>query len=240
MRIHGVILAGGKGTRLRPLTDHMPKPLLRVGKKTMIEYPLMKLVDAGVTTITIVRQARYADEFDSILNDAYPSVTITYADHPEESYGMPYAINLAKPTVEKDSSICVLCADVLFDDSLELALNHYRTVPSHAVIIAAEMKDTAGYSHILHKNNHVNEILPKDAERHLNGIIDLGAAIYPYDVFEKTNLLYPSDTEVPVTDLNNKFLRENRLQVFKIEGWWSDVGKSIDEYNKVNSRYEYR
>ncbi len=235
MNIRGIILAGGNGERLKPLTNLTPKALLPVGDKPMVAYQIQKMQEIGITEIAIVRQGSFDSAFRKAIGNT--SLNISYVDHPNISKGMPYAIALAKFCDDRQSAICVLCADVLFDDSLEIARHAFEADPQRAVIIAGETDDTAGFSPIKSVNDNVVSILPKDASRHEPGIVDLGAGLYPSDVFEKAQSLYPSETEVPITKLNNMYLSESRLRATTLRGYWVDAGSSIEVYNSVVMKY---
>jgi glucose-1-phosphate thymidylyltransferase len=101
------------------------------------------------------------------------------------------------------------------------------------------MNDTAGYSLLDLTPTHVRKILSKNKDRHQSGYIDLGIYMYHPDVFEKIKTLVPSERgETEIWDLNDIYAREGLLEYSTVQGWWSDVGGSLDNYLEAHSRYD--
>ncbi len=238
----GIILAGGHGTRLRPLTHVVGKPLLPVGDKPMIAHGIDLLKNAGITNIAVVINSRDAAAYLRYLGDGSEfGVSISYAYHPEESWGMPYAIKQAKQIANPDDRIVVVAPDVLIENGIVEAVEQYDAQADGALIITAHMDDTAGYGLLeTNEDRAVTTVMEKDKSRHEPGFIELGMVCFPYSHFELLEKLYPAESELPAQSMYKAFLEAGTLTHGPVEGFWTDAGGNFDLYHEVNERFRGR
>lgn len=237
--IKGLVLAGGKGTRLLPLTENTSKQLLPVGDKPLVMYAIENLLRAGIKDILMLIDDRHASQFMEIFKDgSHLGVrSLAYIWQPSEAKGLPTAIAKAGPFIT-DEKLVVVCGDVIIEEGISKAVADFTLQDKCAHLCATSVEDTAGYSPLLTKGALVKEILTKDKDRHTKGLIDLGVYMYHPDVFDKINGLVPSARgETEIWDLNTIYTAIGLLHYTPISGWWSDVGSSMDTYINANKRY---
>ena len=240
-KLKGIILAGGRGTRLYPLTKFVSKALLPVGGKPMISYALSQLVDAGVKDIILIIQDDYIAQCKEIFGDGkhFGANSIQYISHPPESKGMAQAIKLAEPFIHKDEKIISTCTDVIIENGIRNAVKDFISQAEGARIVTFDLEDTAGFGFLEHKNDKIIGYPPKDKNRHQRGIVESGTYMFNFDVFNKIEKMkVPKKGESNIRDLFNLYIKEENLYFSAVDGWWSDVGNSIEEYENVNKRYE--
>ncbi len=220
----GVILAGGKGTRLYPLTKITNKHLLPVYDKPMIHYPIQTLVDAGIRDILIVTGGGYAGDFLQLLGNGrqFGLTGLNYTYQEGES-GIADALSLAEHFAD-GQKICVILGDNIIERGIEDAVNDFRKQASGARILLKEVHDPErfGVAEVLH--GHVVNIEEKPRSPKTNYAV---TGIYMYDatVFDKVKSLEPSARgELEITDVNNAYIREGNLTFSFLEGWWTDAG----------------
>lgn len=243
MKVKGIILAGGQGTRLYPLTKSFAKALLPVGNKPMFLYALEQLVTSGIKDIIIIIQPEYIDQCKKILNDEknFGVNSIQYIPHPSESKGMAQAIGLAKPFINENEKIVSTCADVIIENSIKDAVGDFILQKEGVRVVAFKMQDTAGFGLLKSKGGKIISYLLKDKNRHQSGIVESGTYMFHYDVFDKIReMKIPEKGESNIRDLLNLYISKDNFYFNVIDGWWSDVGTSIEKYNEVNKRYEKR
>jgi glucose-1-phosphate thymidylyltransferase len=220
----GVILAGGKGTRLYPLTKITNKHLLPVYDKPMIHYPIQTLVDAGIRDILIVTGGSYAGDFLQLLGNGrqfgLTSLNYTYQ---EGEGGIADALSLAEHFAD-GQKICVILGDNIIERGIADAVNDFRRQQAGARILLKEVHDPErfGVAEVLH--GHVVRIEEKPRTPKSNYAV---TGIYMYDatVFDKVKSLEPSARgELEITDVNNAYIREGTLTFSFLEGWWTDAG----------------
>jgi len=228
----GIILAGGKGTRLQPLTNVMNKNLLPVGSKPMIEYPIEKLVEAGISKICIVTGFEHMGRIVELCQSGRKyGADITYRVQ-EEAGGIAQAIGLCKDFAAGEE-ICVLLGDNLFDAPLASATNtSHRT--QKAVVLAKRVADPERFGVVKYNNEgEPIEIVEKPNVPPSDYAV-IGVYMYPNDVFDIIPTLKPSARgELEVTDINQAYLDSGKLSVDEIEGFWVDAGthESLKEAN---------
>lgn len=237
--IQGIILAAGGGTRLYPLTEKTPKPLLSVGGKPMILYVVDMLVNAGIRDVILVVRQKDISLYENLFGDGskfgLTNVGITF--QPESVKGLPGAIASAQNLI-KTKKIIVTCGDVLLEESISNAVKNFMDQKDGARIVGIKTSDTAGYSPIKTKGDKVLAFKPKDKNRHEPGVIDSGTYLFPVNVFEKISSLKLTERgETEIWDLNQIYADSESLYLSSIGGWWSDVGSSIETYEEVNKRY---
>jgi len=220
----GIILAGGKGSRLFPLTKITNKHLLPIYDLPMIYYPIQALVEAGVRDILIVTGGNYAGDFLQLLGTGrqlgIDNLSYTYQ---EGEGGIADALRLAEHFSD-GQKVCVILGDNIIEGSIKDAVNDFEKQPGGAKILLKEVHDPErfGVAEIL--SGHVVNIIEKPAEPKSNYAV---TGIYMYDnsVFDKIKTLEPSSRgELEITDVNNAYIRERNLSYSFLDGWWTDAG----------------
>ncbi|MBL0157399.1 MAG: NTP transferase domain-containing protein [Bryobacterales bacterium] len=220
----GIILAGGKGSRLFPLTKITNKHLLPIYDQPMIYYPIQALVESGVRDILIVTGGSYAGDFLQLLGTGrqlgIDNLSYTYQ---EGEGGIADALRLAEHFSD-GQKVCVILGDNIIEGTIKDAVTEFEKQPAGAKILLKEVHDPErfGVAEIL--NNHVVNIVEKPTEPKSNYAV---TGIYMYDnsVFDKIKTLEPSSRgELEITDVNNAYIRERNLSYSFLEGWWTDAG----------------
>ena len=234
MTIRGVILAGGKGTRLGELTKVTNKHLLPVGPYPMVYHPLKKLVGAGLSDILLVSGTEHMGDFIELLGSGIAhSCRLTYRVQ-DEAGGIAQALGLAELFCT-GSRACVLLGDNIFADSLEPMLKDANAKPDWAWIGLKEVHDPGRYGVAELSGERVLGIEEKPAAPKSNLAV-VGIYIYPPDVFTVIRTLKPSRRgELEITDVNNFYLREGRMGYSTLPGYWTDAGTldSLDVANEL-------
>ena len=215
----GVICAGGTGSRLLPLTKVTNKHLLPVGDKPMIYYPLMKLVEAGIKEIMIVSGRGHAGHFLELLGSCMGfGVRLSYAIQ-EEAGGIAQALSLAEHFAE-GQSVAVILGDNIFEDNFDFsgfnsgARIHLKEVPDPQRYGVAEVDFSGTVLSIEEK-----PMMPR------SNLAVTGLYLYGADVFNVIRTIKPSGRgELEITDVNNWYLHQGRLQVSPVKGYWIDAG----------------
>lgn len=237
--IVGVVLAGGRGTRLRPLTKYTNKHLLPIGQKPLILHTVGQLINAQVRNIIVIIDDVYASDFMRNLQDGkhLGAESISYIWQPRSGPGLPFAISQLAPHV-KANKIVVACGDVLVENGIKKPIEEFLDQHSGARLTAVQVPDVAGYSPLEFDGKNVSRIGSKDKSNHTAGTIDLGIYMYHRDVFDRASaIIAGSKGETEVSDINMQYAREKNLACTVIHGWWSDTGGSIDEYLKADLYY---
>lgn len=221
LRMKGVILAGGRGTRLSPLTDITNKHLLPVANKQMILYPLKTLLDAGIKDILIITGPDHAGDFMNLLGSGTEyDCRLTYRIQ-DEAGGIAHALAMAEDFVDGHNCTVVL-GDNLFDDNFSApisafqggALAFYKSVADPERFGVMELDSSGRVLSIEEK--------PKNPR---SDFAQVGLYVYDARVFDIIRSLKPSGRgELEITDVNNTYLRMNELIAFPVHGFWSDAG----------------
>ncbi len=232
----GVILAGGLGTRLYPLTHVTNKHLLPVFDKPMIFYPIETLVKAGVTDILIVTSGPHVGHFLSVLkNGKELGVThLEYAYQEKPDGGIADALSLARDFVDRDS-VAVILGDNTTDANISKAVKSFS---DGAMIFLKEVTDAQRFG--------VAEFDPKDPSKVIGieekpknpktNMAVTGVYIYDNTVFELIHKLKPSDRgELEITDVNNIYIKSGKMKWANLDGFWSDAGTFTSLYR--SNRY---
>lgn len=226
-KVAGVLLAGGSGTRMRPLTRHRNKHLLPVHMRPMIDYALGTLLGMGLADILVVTGRRHMGQVVDVLGSGGEygdGVEFTYRVQ-DEARGIADALALARPFAA-GRRLCVMLADnVLDDDSPRGVLATFADAePPHAVNFLAEVEDPSAYGVARVEDGRVVEILEKPADPPSNLAVT-GLYLYPSDAFEFIDGLEPSARgELEVSDLNNAYARDGRLVHHVVTNWF-DAGE---------------
>ncbi len=216
----GIILAGGTGSRLYPLTKVTNKHLLPVYDKPMIYYPLQTLIDAGITEIMIVSGRGHAGHFLELLGSGADfGLHLTY-EIQEKAGGIAQALGLADDFVDNEP-VTVILGDNIFQDNV---LNAVLTFKSGARIFLKEVPDAKRFGVAQIKGNKIISIEEKPAKPKSNLAVT-GLYIYDADVFEIIRTLKPSGRgELEITDVNNEYIRLEKMDFSMLHGYWSDAG----------------
>lgn len=218
-----VVLCGGEGTRLRPLTRCVNKNLLPVGNKPMIMYPLERLKSAGVVQVCIITGAEHmGDVVDLLRSGSEHGLDITYRVQ-EKPNGISAAISLAEDFVNNDQFIVIL-GDNVFDADLTPLVRKLEQTDC-ACVLVKEVSDPERFGVVAYDSyGKIVDILEKPKCPPSNDIV-IGVYGYQANAFDHIRTLKPSARgEYEVTDLNNCYLREGKLLVEKIDGFWIDCG----------------
>ncbi|HUA21906.1 MAG TPA: sugar phosphate nucleotidyltransferase [Bryobacteraceae bacterium] len=220
----GVVLAGGTGSRLFPLTKITNKHLLPIYDKPMIYYPIQTLVSAGIQEILIVTGGRNSGDFLRLLANG-KEFGLKHLDYTyqEGEGGIADALALAEHFADGDK-ICVILGDNIIEGSIRCAVEEFRNQPCGAKILLKEVPDAErfGVAEIL--EGSIVGIEEKPANPKSNYAV---TGIYMYDgtVFDKVRTLVPSGRgELEITDVNNAYIREGTMTYAHLDGWWTDAG----------------
>lgn len=227
----GVILAGGKATRLRPLTKIISKQLLPVYNKPMIYYPIQTLVKAGIKDILIIVSPEYSGDFLNLLGSGSEfGVTLSY-EVQDEPRGLADAFIVGEKFIGEDSVVMVL-GDNIFDHDFT---DNVKSFTSGARIFAKKVPDPQRSGVVEFDKNHKVISIVEKPEHPKSDYAIVGFYIYDNKVIEYAKSLKPSARgEVEIVDIHNKYLANNELEVNIIEGMWEDAG-TFDSLLRVNN-----
>lgn len=216
----GVILAGGTGSRLYPLTKVTNKHLLPVYDKPMIYYPMETLINAGIKDIMIVSGRGHAGHFLELLGSGVDyGVHFTY-EIQEKSGGIAQALSLAEDFVDGDS-VTVILGDNIFQDNVEKDVANFN---GGAKIFLKEVPEAHRFGVAELKGEKVIGIEEKPREPKTNFAVT-GLYIYDPDVFDAIKTLKPSGRgELEITDVNNYYISKGAMEYGVLGGFWSDAG----------------
>jgi glucose-1-phosphate thymidylyltransferase len=217
----GIILAGGSGTRLRPLTRVTSKQLLPIYNKPMIFYPLETLMTAGITDILVIIAPDYAGDFLKLLGSGREygcKFTYEIQDKPE---GLAQAFIIGKNFIGSDN-VTLILGDNLYEDNFKEAVSSFQ---SGARVFAKQVPDPERLGVVeFDANNQAISIEEKPKQPKSNFAVT-GLYIYDNTVVQKAASLQPSARgELEITDLNNLYLKEGTLDVAHVQGKWLDTG----------------
>ncbi|MBA2568823.1 MAG: NTP transferase domain-containing protein [Actinobacteria bacterium] len=233
----GVILAGGTGSRLHPLTRITNKHLLPIYDRPMVTYAIEAIVKSGVDEIMLVTGGTHAGEFFRLLGDghAHGIDRLSYAYQERES-GIADALGLAERFAAGER-VLVMLADNIFENSIKAAIDNYGKQEQGARIALSRQENAEHLRHL--------GVAELDGER-VTGIVEkpenppsefavTGLYFYDAAVFEFLPTLSPSARgELEITDVNNWYIEQGAMEYDVLEGFWGDAGESIDAYYAVN------
>jgi len=220
----GVVLAGGTGSRLAPLTKITNKHLLPIYNKPMIYYPIRTLVDAGINDILIVTGGRNSGDFLRLLGNGkefgLKHLNYTYQ---EGEGGIADALNLAEHFAD-GQRICVILGDNIIEGSIRDAVEDFRKQEKGARILLKEVQDAERFGVAEMREGCVVGIEEKPRNPKSRYAVT-GVYLYDETVFNKSRYLEPSSRgELEITDVNNAYIHEGSLTYSFLEGWWTDAG----------------
>ncbi len=220
----GVVLAGGLGSRLRPLTAVTNKHLLPVYNQPMIFYPIQTLVNAGITDIMIVTGGNSAGDFLKLLGNgkAFGLKHLNYT-YQEGEGGIAAALSLVEHFASGEP-VCVVLGDNIIQGNIRAAVDTYREQGRGAKILLKRVTDPQRFGVPQLDGQRVVKIEEKPAEPKSEYAV-IGIYMYDERVFEIIRVLKPSGRgELEITDVNNAYIERGEMTWDVLEGWWSDAG----------------
>ncbi|OZB91034.1 sugar phosphate nucleotidyltransferase [Paenibacillus sp. XY044] len=236
--MRGIILAGGTGTRLYPLTRLINKHLLPVGKYPMIVYGIDRLRQAGIKEILIVMGKQSAGLYTEYLGSGQDfGVQLTYRIQ-ESAGGIAEALDLGRSFIMMDEKFVVLLGDNLFMDDLSTYVNKFaRQSAGTARVLLKQVQDARRYGVPVFDRAHpelISRIEEKPAKPKSSYCVT-GFYMYDSTVFDIISRIHPSGRgELEITDVNNVYAADGRLEYDILQQWWSDAGtfESLQEAGK--------
>jgi len=230
----GVVLAGGTGSRLFPITRVTNKHLLPVYDKPMVYYPIQTLVNAGIQEILIVTGGKNAGEFLRLLGNGrdfgLKHVNYTYQ---EGEGGIAEALGLAEHFADGER-ICVVLGDNIIENDIRIAVESFKNQKEGAKILLKEVPDAERFGVAEIRGNRVVGIEEKPRNPKSNYAV-IGLYLYDATVFQKIRRLKPSGRgELEITDVNNFYVEEGTLTYEILDGWWTDAG-TFDSLLRANN-----
>jgi glucose-1-phosphate thymidylyltransferase len=235
--LKGVILAGGAGTRLTPLTRITNKHLLPIYDRPMVTYAIEALVGAGVSELMLVTGGTHAGEFFRLLGDGHAhGIDRLFYAYQEQEGGIADALGLAERFVARER-VVVMLADNVFEQSLRTPIENFLAQERGARILLAPMEEP---EHLRHlgvpelDGERVVRIVEKPASPPSSYAV---TGVYFYDdaVWDFLPSLEPSARgELEITDVNNWYIDRGTMEYDVLDGFWGDAGESIDAYYAVN------
>ena len=222
--VKGIVLAGGTGSRLFPLTKITNKHLLPIYDKPMVYYPIRTLVDAGITDILLVTGGRNSGDFLRLLGNGkefgLKHLNYTYQ---EGEGGIAEALALAEHFADGDK-VCVILGDNLIEGNIRAAVDEFRQQERGARIFLKEVSDAQRFGVAEMDGNRIAGIEEKPEHPKSNFAVT-GIYLYDATVFDKCRVLKPSGRgELEITDVNNAYIREGTMTFAILNGWWTDAG----------------
>jgi glucose-1-phosphate thymidylyltransferase len=236
----GVILAGGLGTRLAPLTKITNKHLLPIYDKPMIFYPIQTLVEAGIRDLLIVTGGNNAGDFLRLLGNGrafgLPHINYTYQ---EGEGGIADALRLAEHFAAGDK-IVVMLGDNVIEKNIRRGVAAFRRQKRGARVYLKEVPNPQDYGVAELDGRRVVRIVEKP-KRPVSNLAVIGIYMYDAQVFDIIRTLKPSRRgELEITDVNNAYLRRGQLEYEILDGWWADAGGSPQKLLETSLRVARR
>ena len=230
----GVILAGGTGSRLFPLTKVTNKHLLPVGKYPMIYHAVSKLRNAAITDILIVTGKEHMGDVVNLLGSGSEfGVSFTYRVQ-DEAGGIAQALGLAEHFVGS-SKLVVILGDNVFSDEITPYVENFKKQPTGAKILLQAVPDSSRFGVPELRGDRIIAIEEKPSQPKSNYAVT-GVYMYDSSVFEIVKTLKPSGRgELEITDVNNAYIAQGSLTYDILQGWWTDAGthESLKKANEL-------
>jgi glucose-1-phosphate thymidylyltransferase len=222
--VKGIVLAGGTGSRLYPLTKITNKHLLPIYDKPMVYFPIQTLVSAGITDILLVTGGRNSGDFLRLLGNGkefgLKHLNYTYQ---EGEGGIAEALALAEHFADHDK-VCVILGDNLIESNIRDAVDEFKRQERGARIFLKEVTDAQRFGVAELHGNRIAGIEEKPKKPKSNLAVT-GIYLYDATVFDKCRELKPSHRgELEITDVNNAYIREGSMTFAILDGWWTDAG----------------
>ena len=220
----GIVLAGGTGSRLHPLTRVTNKHLLPIYDKPMVYYPLQTLVDAGIHDILLVTGGNSAGDFLRLLRNGKDfGLQRLHFAYQEGEGGIADALRLAEPFAAGEK-ICVILGDNILENGIRKSRENFERQEEGARILLKEVPDPERFGVPILERGRITQIEEKPKVP-CSPYAVIGVYFYDRTVFDRVRSLRPSGRgEFEITDVNNSYIREHRLEHEIIEGGWTDAG----------------
>jgi glucose-1-phosphate thymidylyltransferase len=233
----GVILAGGSGTRLHPLTRITNKHLLPLYDRPMVTYAVEALVGAGIDELMLVTGGTHAGEFFRLLGNGHEyGIDRLFYAYQEQAGGIAEALGLAERFVGGDK-VCVLLADNVFEHSLRPIVENFEQQETGGRIVLSRVEQEEHLRHLgvaAMDGDRVAQIVEKP-QTPPSAYAVTGIYFYDAQVWEVLPTLEPSGRgELEITDVNNWYVQRGEMHADVVDGFWGDAGESIDAYYAVN------
>ncbi|MGN6377757.1 MAG: sugar phosphate nucleotidyltransferase [Gaiellales bacterium] len=217
----GVVLAGGFGTRLAPMTRVVNKHLLDVFDQPMVYYPIQALARAGVTEVVVVTGAE-VEQFRALLGDGSDlGVSLTFVQQ-DGAGGIAEALGLVRE--HADGPLVAILGDNLFQDDLRPYVDAFREQGRGARVLLKQVADARRFGVATVDGERIVEIVEKPAQPG-SDLAVTGCYMYDHQVFEIVDGLRPSERgELEITDVNNAYIARGELRYDVLPGWWTDAG----------------
>jgi glucose-1-phosphate thymidylyltransferase len=233
----GVVLAGGTGSRLDPLTRITNKALLPIYDRPMVTYSIESLVRAGITDVMLVTGGDHSGEFLRLLGNGHEwGLDRLFYSYQERAGGIAEALGLAERFVDGDRVVVVL-ADNIFERSIRASVERFAQQDGGARILLATVDDPTHLRHlgVAEVQGHRVVRIVEKPEQPPSTYAVTGVYCYDETVFDVIPRLVPSARgELEITDVNNHFVEQGVMEYDVIDGFWGDAGESIDAYYTVN------
>jgi glucose-1-phosphate thymidylyltransferase len=233
----GVILAGGAGSRLHPLTRITNKHLLPIYDRPMVTYAIEAVVSAGVEEVMLVTGGTHAGEFFRLLGDGHAhGIRLLQYAYQEQESGIADALGLAH-RFAGDDRVLVMLADNIFERSIKPAVDNFQAQERGGRIVLSREEEPEHLRHLGVAELDGDKVVrivekPEDPPSEL---AVTGLYFYDSAVFEFIPTLSPSARgELEITDVNNWYIEQGAMEYDVVEGFWGDAGESIDTYYEVN------
>ncbi len=231
----GVILAGGKATRLRPLTWVTNKHLLPIYNKPMIYYPLESMAKAGIKEVLLITGPDHSGSFINLLRSGEDfGLKISY-DIQEEAGGIAQGIALAQAFAD-EGKLLVILGDNIFKDCLKSSVDDFESENRGARVFAQKMPTECRQYGVIEVDKKGKVVSIEEKPEHpKSNLAQTGIYMYDNRVFDFIKKLKPSGRgEIEVTDLNNFYVKEGTMICETLKNWWIDAGTSFDELLRAN------
>lgn len=223
----GIILAGGTGSRLDPLTRVTNKHLLPVYNKPMIHYPIETLVSAGITDIMIISGKGHAGHFLEYLKSGEEfGARFSYGVQ-EKAGGIAEALGLCEDFADR-GKVAVMLGDNILEDNITKAVKDFEAQDKGAKIFLKEVDNPKSFGVAEIDGEKITSIVEKPTKPKSNWAV-IGLYMYDNQVWDVVKKLKPSGRgELEITDVNNFYVQQGSMSFEKLSGWWGDGGESFD------------
>lgn len=229
----GVILAGGTGSRLFPLTKVTNKHLLPVYDQPMIYYPIKMLIEAGIKDILIISGPEHAGDFLRLLGSGKEFGVHFWYEIQDEAGGIAQALGLAKDFIDNSKFVTIL-GDNIFEDSIAEEVAQFKKSSAESMIFLKNVPDPQRFGVATLDGDKVTNIQEKPKEPESDWAVT-GMYFYSSNVFEIVKTLKPSDRgELEITDVNNAYIERGTMVASKLKGFWTDAG-TIESLHRASN-----
>lgn len=232
-KIKGVVLAGGRGSRLWPVTKVVGKHFLPVGDKTIIHYPILTLKKAGIKDILIVCGQEHTDQYVKLLGSGKEFGVNLYYTIQVDPLGIAHGLNLARSFAE-GNSVALILGDNIFGDDLSDAVEKFSKKEKGSMVVLKQVSDPQRFGVAsFRKDGSIKNVVEKPRKPATNWAVT-GFYLYDNRVFDIIKNLKPSARgEYEITDVNNWYIKEGTMDHFKAKKFWVDAG-TFDSLHQAN------